>query len=119
MAGLGLSPGQPKILNFLMLHNNCMQKQLAASCDIEAASISKLLNNMESQGLIERRPLEEDKRAVAISITEKGREANESMNQYLNYVNQTSLQGFSEEEAAAFQEYLCRMYYNLTGNRID
>ena len=70
----GLSPGQPKILYVLILHGPCMQKELAAACEIDPATISRILGNMESAGLIERES-GKDKRAARVQITEKGRQA--------------------------------------------
>ena len=54
MNAIGLSPGQPKVLTFLALHGACLQKDLAAACDIEPATISKLLNLLEEKGYLER-----------------------------------------------------------------
>ena len=63
MAGLGLSPGQPKILNILTMRGECLQKDLAEACDIEPATVSKLLNNMEENHLITRGTVPGNKRA--------------------------------------------------------
>ena len=52
MAGIGLSPGQPKILNRLMEKDCCMQKELAESCDIQPATVSRMLDTMEQAGLV-------------------------------------------------------------------
>ena len=49
IAELGLSVGQPKILGFLARHDGCMQKDLAAMCDIEPATISRLLDKMDKR----------------------------------------------------------------------
>ena len=60
IAELGLSVGQPKILGFLTRHDGCMQKELAAMCDIEPATISRLLDKMEADGLISRQTVARD-----------------------------------------------------------
>ena len=72
IAELGLSVGQPKILGFLTRHDGCMQKELAAMCDIEPATISRLLDKMEADGLISRQTVAGNKRATAISLTPSG-----------------------------------------------
>ena len=43
METIGLSPGQPKLLNHLAQHGECLQKELAAALDVEPGTISKLL----------------------------------------------------------------------------
>lgn len=47
---MGLSPGQPKILYYLEEEKGCIQRDLADWCAIEPATVSKLLDNMESKG---------------------------------------------------------------------
>lgn len=54
MADIGLSPGQPKILHYLLNHDGCMQRELADACDIEPATVSRLLDKMEEDGLVRR-----------------------------------------------------------------
>lgn len=51
----GLSSGQPKVLEFLLEHDGCMQKEIAHACSVEAASVTSLLNKMERDGLVQRR----------------------------------------------------------------
>ena len=115
---IGLSPGQPKILHFLALHDNCRQKELADACDIDPATISKLLNNMEENRLIVRNDVDGDKRAAGIGITARGRRIYRELAARFEAVNAISLQNFSAEEQRQFEIYLCRMYENLTGNRM-
>ena len=119
MAELGLSPGQPKILGLLTLRDRCMQKELAAACEIEPATISRLLSTMESAGLIQREPAPGDRRAECISITSAGKQAQKKMQYHFDQVENISLSGFTETEKKQFVEYLCRMYHNLTGRNID
>ena len=75
MAGIGLSPGQPKILNRLMEKDCCMQKELAESCDIQPATVSRMLDTMEQAGLVCRQEEAPRRRAASVAITEAGREA--------------------------------------------
>jgi len=63
MAQIGLSSGQPKILEYLSPGNCSMQKDIAAALDIEPATVSQILNNMVQSGLIRRPSAEARKRA--------------------------------------------------------
>lgn len=119
IAKLGLTSGQPKILNYLKHHNYCMQKELAISCDIEPATVSKILNAMEEKQLIKRNLSKENKRIILVSITKKGIALQEETELYFSRVKEESLKGFTEKEKEQFTEYLCRMYYNLTGKAIE
>ncbi len=119
MPALGLSPGQPKILNRLLERDGCMQKELAALCDIQPATVSKMLDTMEQNGLIRRGGEGERRRAASVSITEKGREAYAGWQELCSAVEAKGLQDFSQEEKERFEGYLRRLYFNLTGRDID
>ena len=119
MAGIGLSPGQPKVLDYLSRKSNCMQKDIAAALDIEPATVSQLLGNMEQAGLIRRSEQSQRRRAECVSITEKGLSAYEKWRDLCIGVEPVSLRGFSSEEKARFLDYLARMYENLTGRAME
>ena len=53
-AALGLSSGQPKVLERLVGLEGCMQKELAEACEVEPATITSILPKMEKKGLIKR-----------------------------------------------------------------
>jgi DNA-binding MarR family transcriptional regulator len=74
-AGLGLTPGQPKILEYLTEREGSDQKTIAAYCGIEQATAGSILGRMEKSGLVERRRSEGDRRAVNVYLTDRGRAA--------------------------------------------
>ena len=71
-AKLGLTPGQPKILEFLMKNGESDQKTLAAECEIEQATAGGILLRMEEAGLIARRRRDGNRRSLYVSLTPKG-----------------------------------------------
>jgi DNA-binding MarR family transcriptional regulator len=115
MRKIGLSPGQPKVLTFVSQHNHCMQREIADALDIEPATVSQILNNMESSGLICRSKQPGKKRAESISITEKGLDYYEKWLHLCGELDKEALKGFSQEETDHFLDYLQRMYLNMTG----
>lgn len=119
MAEIGLSPGQPKILNYLSRQEGCMQKDIAAALDIEPATVSQILGNMEQAELIQRSAPKCRKRAESVSITEKGRELLEKWQQLCKKVEKISLNGFTQDEKEQFISSLCRVYRNLTGKVLE
>jgi len=119
MAEIGLSVGQPKVLDYLSRRNNSMQKDIAAALDIEPATVSQLLGNMEQAGLIKRAEPSQRRRAECVSITEKGLEAYNNWRALCLEVEAISLHGFTGEERACFLDYLARMYENLTGRVME
>ena len=45
---LGLTTGQPKVLDFLQDHDGAMQKDIAQGCHIEPSSLSTILGGMDA-----------------------------------------------------------------------
>lgn len=119
MDKFNLSPGQPKVLMYISSHNDCMLKDIANHCDVEPATVSKLLNALEQNGMLIREIVENNKRALRLSITKKGESALKQWNVHCHEVEQSALNGFSDDEKAKFKEYLCRMYHNLSGKDIE
>lgn len=119
MHDIGLSLGQPKVLNYLVGHPQATQKDIANACDIEAATVSKLLDNMEEKGLITRNRIEGNRRSFCILITDLGRAKQKQWIAHCLEVEEVELAGFSEEEKAMFRDYLSRMYTNLTKRELE
>lgn len=69
----GLTPGQPKILDYLLHHDGAIQKDIAIFCHIEPASLTVILNGMESKGYIERKTVGNDRRSLHVYLTETGK----------------------------------------------
>ena len=71
-APLGLSPGQPKIPEFLAQHGEHEQKGIADCCEIEPAAAGSILLRMETAGLVTRRNRPDNRRSLYVSLTPKG-----------------------------------------------
>lgn len=75
LAGTGLTPGQPKVLDYLWTHDGSAQTEIAAANLLEPATLTVLLGGMEKKGLVERRRSEADRREVHVFLTPRGRES--------------------------------------------
>ena len=112
----GLNYGNPKVILYLMNHEGCRQIDIARNCYLEAATLSTVLSNMEANGLIERRRLEENRRSYAIYPTKKGREIFSIVSCQFDKTSDIAFAGFSEKEMKEFQAYLDRVTENLQQN---
>ena len=74
-AALGLSPGQPKILECLMQQGESNQKAIAAFCEIEQATVGSILLRMERDGLVRRAQRDGNRRSLYVSLTPEGEQA--------------------------------------------
>ena len=70
----GLDPrqGQGRILMALQRMKNATQKELGFILDIRPQSLGELLQKLESNGYIQRRRSEEDRRTLIVELTAKG-----------------------------------------------
>lgn len=112
-ARFNISKGQPKILNYLSENNGCIQREIAKSCDIEAATATNVLSTMEKNGYIERIPNKYDRRIMNVYLTDKGKEAQENTENILCDLEEVCFNGFSKEEMDTAKDFFERIYDNL------
>ena len=112
-AKFGITKGQPQILNFLARNDGCIQRELCDSCHLEPATVTKLLANMEKAGLIERRNEPGNRRNLCVFLTQKGREAQQYVEQVHTQIEQECFAGFSEAEKEQAAQLLKRIADNL------
>ena len=108
-ARLGLTPGQPKVLDFLLRYQEADQKTIAAYCEIEQATVGSILLRMEQAGLIVRRRREGNRRSLYVSLTQKGQKAAVTMADIFRTAEEEAVRGFSPEERENLLRLLCRV----------
>ena len=109
----GLTSGQPKVLDYLKNHNGAVQKDIAAGCHIEPASLTAILNGMETKGLIERRLCPDNYRFYIVYLTETGRLYVGRLENEFDTIESYALQNFSEADKEQLIEYLSRIYNTM------
>lgn len=109
----GLTSGQPKVLDYLKDHNGAVQKDIAAGCHIEPASLTAILNGMETKGLIERRLCPDNHRFYNVYLTETGRLYVGRLENEFDTTESYALQNFSEADKEQLIEYLSRIYNTM------
>ena len=114
-----LTMGQPKVLDYLKDHDGACQKDIAAGCQIEPASITAVLSGMENKGYIQRNTKAGDRRSLYVYLTDKGREYVEMLNKKFDLVESVALRGFTAEETEELQSLLVRVYNNMKGSEKD
>ena len=112
-AGLGLTPGQPKILDYLIDHEGHDQKTIAAYCEIEPATVGSILLGMEETGLIVRRQHPGNRRSLFVYLTEKGRDTGKRIAEKIDGVLETISHALTEEERIEFYRSLSTISRSL------
>jgi DNA-binding MarR family transcriptional regulator len=87
--------------------------ELARHSSVERSALSRLLDQMEREALIARRPSRADRRAVEIRITAKGREAFLAMRPVRRAVLQQAVDGIAPVEIDRMRTVIQRMLHNL------
>lgn len=113
LSDLPLSSGQPKILDYLYERDGCIQREIAAGCLIEPASVTSLLAKMEQQGYVERRQVKGDRRALRVFLTEQGRSMACRVRQVLEETERQALGDLNEEEKEILNALLQRIGHAL------
>lgn len=106
VGALGLTSGQPKVLDFLLEQGEADQKTIAAYCEIEPATVGSILLRMENAGLVTRRQKDGNRRSLYVSLTEKGRAAAEQTAQIFLETETQALSSFTGAEAESLRAML-------------
>lgn len=113
IAGLGLYPGQPKILEYLLEHDGCIARDICRDCVLDKSTMTNLLTRMEHQGLIRREENSQDKRAVFIRLTDAGWDAAHRAKEIFRQTDARAGRNLSPEELAQLTELLKTVTLNL------
>ena len=106
---IGLTSGQPKILDFLLQYYEADQKTIAAYCEIEQATVGSILLRMENTGLVTRRQKEGNRRSLYVSLTEKGKEAATKLMDIFGSVEEKATSGLDPDEIVALTTALSKL----------
>ncbi len=109
----GLTPGQPKVLDYLLHHNGAIQKEIAIFCHIEPASLTAILNGMENKGYIERKSLNNNRRSLHVYLTETGKKYADRLNLEFARIEAEALRGFDEADTQKIYDLLSRISQNM------
>jgi DNA-binding MarR family transcriptional regulator len=112
MAQHGLTDAQWKPLWMLKIGRATTANELAREMDIDAGAVTRMLDRLESKGLIERVRSESDRRVVHLRLTASGESVAKKVPFVLASVNNDFLRGFSESEWKQLRRHLARMAEN-------
>lgn len=109
-----LRPGEPKILEFLLEHEPCEQKQIATGCSLDSASVTGILGRMEKRGLVKRENMNGNRRSLYVSMTDEGRRLSKVVEDKFLAVDSAAIKGMSDDEVSEFMRLLGIINNNLT-----
>ena len=106
---IGLSSGQPKILDFLLHYGEADQKTIAAHCEIEQTTVGSILLRMESAGLVLRGQKEGNRRSLYVSLTSAGREKAEKLMNIFRGIEADATANLSVQEMETLNRLLSQI----------
>lgn len=108
-AELGLTSGQPKVLEYLLECGESNQKTIAEYCEIEQTTVGSILTGMEAAGLIVRTQRQGDRRALYVALTPDGQAAAERMERIFTHEEEKVCAGLTEEEQVQLRRLLSKL----------
>ena len=103
-AATGLSAARLSALSVLVFGGDRTVGQLAAAEQVRSPTMSRLVGEMEREGLVMRRPSPEDGRAIVVSATDEGRRVLVEGRRRRVAALAQRLEGLPPEDVAALDE---------------
>jgi DNA-binding MarR family transcriptional regulator len=113
MAKLGLTTPQMRSLAVLSVHDGILIRELAVFAVVQQSTLSRGLDALAQNGLVERQPDPDDSRATRIFLTDCGREAFERLWPHMSDAYQAMFAGIGAAEKQAFVGTLQKMLKNI------
>ena len=87
-------------------------KTLCEKTSLDKSTLTGIIDRLERDGYIERKPSETDKRSTLISLTGKEQEFAKNIQKVSNQMNKIFYKGFTDEEIIQFDSMLARILEN-------
>ena len=87
-------------------------KTLCEKTSLDKSTLTGIIDRLERDGYIERKPSETDKRSTLISLTGKEKEFAKNIQKVSDQMNEIFYNGFTDEEITQFDSMLARILKN-------
>lgn len=105
--------GQPKLLNFLEVHDGSTQHEIGEWLDLRPATLTRMVGRMEESGYLRREKDARDKRIVRVYLTDKARRTNQELRREMDLYEQEAFSDFSESDRELMRHWLGRIRENI------
>lgn len=113
--GRDLGTAQWEVLTHLWQRDGASQTALARGAGRDKAGMTRLLDRMEREALVERRPDPADRRVSRVFLTPAGRALHGDLLPIVNAVIEQALQEVDEATLGALRQGLKHIHQNLAG----
>jgi DNA-binding MarR family transcriptional regulator len=99
---VGLNMQELRVVEFLGKEGLRMMRELAEHLAVAVNSMTSIVDNVESKGLVRRQRSEEDRRVIRVELTDAGREVHKSLVGLNLRLFRTMLGALTEDEQEIF-----------------
>lgn len=110
----GMTRAQWAILIWLERQPGISQKELSELLEVEPITVARLIDRLEANGMVERRPDPRDRRIWRLHLLPPARVALEEVNMHRSVIAQMITEGVDRHSLETMTETLLRMKANLT-----
>jgi MarR family transcriptional regulator for hemolysin len=111
--GTGMTRAQWQVLSLLYRHEGITQGALAELLEVEPITVGRMIDRLESAGMLERRPHPTDRRAWCLHLLPAAHPVLEALKDLGAITRAQLMTGLSEEEHREATRLLGRMKENL------
>ena len=109
----GISRTQWTLLTYLSRYEGVSQTRLAEYMDLAPMTLTRQIDKLEREGLLDRRQDPQDRRTNLIFLTEKSQPLMNRMHEIAVEAKEAALKNFNEGEREILRDYLVRMRENM------
>ncbi|UWQ58009.1 MarR family transcriptional regulator [Leisingera caerulea] len=117
MAAHGLTTAKMRALAVLSVLDGLLIRDLSVYAVVEQSTLSRALDALERDGLVQRKTDPDDSRATRIVMTPKGRETHEGLWPHVAEACAQMFKGIDPEEQRAFTATLQKILHNVRVNQ--
>ncbi len=110
---VALTKEQWTILGVLWQDDGCSQQTLADRTHKDKPGITRLIDNLEKEKLVERRPDTKDRRLNLIFLTPKGKTIEKEVIEIVNQTLEDAIKGIDPENLKIVRDTFQKIYDNL------
>jgi len=108
-----ITPEQWGVLNRLWEKDGISQKEISLITIKDQTTLTRILDKLESKGLIKRQTSPDDRRSFLIFLTDAGRNLEDKLVPIASEALDEALQGLSEEEIKQLKVLLNKIFMNV------
>lgn len=109
VAEFGVTAAQAMVMAFLAHEDNITSTRLGNLTQLDSATLTGILDRLSRAGLLERRDNPDDRRAILICLTDKGKTIGEKILQTVDPANRSFLSSLTREEELIFRTLLKKL----------